>query len=139
MQYRVNTGGTRSLTMKASADGTNYGAGYTQTFVYDTPAKLTVGSTAQGSLLEPYTYTYFSFCPSASGNFTFYSTGNVKLQATLYDDDYNIISYDGCYMHGSSAYNFELTEGLSRSKNYFLEVELFGADAEGGTFRVGVR
>ncbi len=70
---------------------------------------------------------YYRFSPTYSDTYTLYSTGNSDVKVTLYDSNYNQITWDD---DGGENYNFRLSYSFSAYTTYYIVVEAYG----GGSF-----
>lgn len=74
----------------------------------------------------------FRFVPEKSGSYTFESTGTVDSFCTLYDAEFNKLSYDD----NGNANNFVFSFYLEEGKTYYLTTGFYGEQGESYSFTV---
>lgn len=71
---------------------------------------------------------YFSFTPSVTADYTFYSTGNYDTYVTLYDSRHNEIDYSD---DGADASNFSLRYRLIKGETYYYAAKFYSSSYTG--------
>lgn len=84
------------------------------------------GNITAGQILNApinYAYKYYSFVPTETGNYTFYSLGNYDTVGALYDSNYKQLALND---DGGSGYNFSFTYYCEAGKTYYFAVKRSG-------------
>ena len=104
--------------------GTSFSTATTISLNTDTSCTISTAGTKQ----------YYKFTASATGKYAFYSKGNYKTYAYIYDSSYNKL-YQG-YAHGMGE-NFKLFATFTAGKTYYLSASMFYSN-QTGTFTVRI-
>jgi len=135
--------GKRTLTTKTSVGLYRYSA----TINVNVPLNLTVKTTFKtesnvkgtltlgqpSSISVDYLYNTYSFTPTESGNYSFYSTGYYDTYGYLFSDSGETLTSND---DGGDENNFKITYNLTAGKTYYLGARRYSMDANVATFDI---
>jgi peptidyl-Lys metalloendopeptidase len=72
--------------------------------------------------------TIYVFSAPRTGSYTFYTSGSLDTQGTLYNASRSVISYNDDMNTTAEEYNFKITAKLVQGQTYYLKVNAYGTN-----------
>ena len=106
--------------------------GYADTFNGQTVTPLTLGTEVNAVIEKAGEYAYFSYTPTATEMYAFYSGGDQDTYGYIYDSNQNELDVDD---DGGEGNNFRIRYTLEKEKTYYFGARFYSSENT-GTFPV---